>query len=189
MPKKLAYELDDEQLKTIEQAIRTEKDTRVVRRATGIRLLHLGHSPEEVVEILMVSSASVYRWHRLWKAEGLDGLRDKPRPGRPRIADEEYCQLLEEALESEPAAYGYEFAIWTVERLREHLERKTEKSLSAGRLRIVMQELEYVYRRPTEDLGHVQDKDAHDQVEELIEALKRGPNEAILSSSLWTKRP
>jgi putative transposase len=189
MPKKLNFKLDDEQLTIIEQAIRVEKDARVVRRATGIRLLHLGHRPEEVGEMLMVSTATVYHWHRGWRANGLDGLRDEPRTGRPRTADEDYCRWLEEALESEPARYGYDFAIWTVDRLREHLEHKTGKTLSADRLRVVMQEMGYVYRRPTENLSHAQDQDAHDQAEALIEELKRGPNKAILSSSLWTKRP
>jgi hypothetical protein len=47
----------------------------------------------------------------------------------------------------------------------------------------------YVYRRPTEDLSHAQDQEAHDQAEALIEELKRGPNKVILSSSLWTKQP
>ena len=53
----------------------------------------------------------------------------------------------------------------------------------------VLDEMGYVYRRPTQDLSHAQDQAAHDQAEALIEALKKGPNKVILSSSLWTKRP
>ena len=189
MPKRLNYKLNAEQLAAIEQAIGTEKHARVVQRATAIRLLHLDHRPEEIAEMLVVSPATIYNWHRRWTDEGLDGLRDKPRSGRPRTADEDYCRWLEEALESDPAMHGYDFAIGTVDRLREHLEHKTGKTLSADRLRVVMQEMGYVYRRPTEDLSHAQDQDAHDQAEALIEGLKRGPNKAILSSSLWTKQP
>lgn len=189
MPKKLDYKLTDEQLETLEQAIRQEKDARVAKRATSIRLLHQGHRVEEVGEMLLVNPVTIYHWYHRWQANGLEGLRDARRSGRPRKADEAYCRALEEALECEPAEYGYEFAIWTVERLGDHLAKETGKVLSQDRLRVVMQEMGYVYRRPTEDLNHAQDQDAHDQAEALIEGLKKGPNEGILSSSLWTKQP
>jgi transposase len=189
MPKKLNYELTKEQLATIEEAIRYEKDARVVKRATAIRLLHQGHSPQEVAEMLLVSDAVVYNWHHRWAEQGLDGLRDQPRPGRPRVADEAYCQALEEALDHDPGDYGYDFAIWTVDRLRDHLAEQTGKMLSGNRLREVMAELGYVYRRPSEDLTHAQDAEVRQQAEALIEELKRGPKQAMLSSSLWTKQP
>ena len=139
--------------------------------------------------MLMVSTATIYNWHRRWADEGLDGLQDKPKIGRPPIADEAYCRLLEEALDTGPAQYGYEFAIWTVERLREHLEQRTGKSLSADRLRVLIQEMGYVYRRPKHDLTSLQDKETRKQAEKLIEELKKGPNEVLSSSSLWTKQP
>lgn len=189
MPKKLNYELNTDDLETIEQAIRYEKDRRVVKRATGLRLLHQGHSPQEVVEILQVSDVTVYSWHHRWQENGLEGLHDEPRPGRPPKADEAYRQAIDQALESDPTEHGYDFAIWTLERLGEHLAIQTGTVLSYTRLREVMDEMGYVYRRPTTDLSHAQDKEAHEQAEALLEELKRGPNKAILSSSLWTKRP
>jgi transposase len=189
MPKKIDYQLSEEELETVEQAIRYEKDVRVVKRANGIRLLHQGHSPQEVAEMLLVSDVSVYNWHARWRAQGIEGLRDAPRSGRPPIADERYRQAIDEALASDPGEHGYEFAIWTIERLREHLAIQTGSVLSYTRLREVLDEMDYVYRRPTQDLSHAQDQAAHDQAEALIEALKKGPNKVILSSSLWTKRP
>jgi transposase len=189
MPRQIDYTLSDEQLETIEQAIRSEKDVRVVKRATGVRLLHQGYSPQEVAGMLLVSDVTVYRWHRCWRENGLEGLRDAPRSGRPRKADTAYCHALEEALEREPADYGYPFAIWTIGRLRDHLTQQTGTVLSEDRLRVVMSELGYVYRRPTEQLTDAQDQDAHDQAEALLEVLKKGPKVAKLSSSLWTKRP
>jgi hypothetical protein len=83
MPKKIDYQLSEEELETVEQAIRYEKDIRVVKRANSIRLLHQGHSPQEVAEMLLVSDVSVYNWHARWRAQGIEGLRDAPRSGRP----------------------------------------------------------------------------------------------------------
>jgi transposase len=161
----------------------------VVKRATAICLLHHGHSASEVAQILQVSAATVYNWHDRWREKGTDGLWDEDRPGRPAKADGTYRQAIDEALESDPAEHGYEFAIWTLERLRQHLARKTGTLLSYTRLWEVMDEMGYVYRRPTEDLSHAQDSEAHEQAEALLEELKKGANRAILSSSLWMKRP
>ena len=188
MPKKLQFEQGKKQLEAIEQTIRYEKDGRVVKRATGLRLLHLGHKPEEVAHMLNVSVATVYNWHERWRSDGQKGLSDKPKSGRPRKADEAYCQELERALDSAPEEYGYRFVLWTVDRLREHLARRTGTQLSNERLRILMQELGYVYRRPTQTLKQAQDQEAHDQTEALIEELKKGQNVEILSYSLWTKQ-
>ncbi len=45
--------------------------------------------------------------------------------GRPAKATEAYCQKLEEILEKEPAEYGYQFAVWSADRLWTHLENET----------------------------------------------------------------
>jgi transposase len=104
----------------------------------------------------------------------LDGLANQPK-GRPqRKADEAYCSALEEAIEHDPVEYGYPFAVWTVERLRDHLEKKTGVRMSVSRLRVVIRKRGYVYQRPKHDLPSLQDPDAKEQARELLEALKKG---------------
>jgi transposase len=189
MPKRNDFRLTDEELDEIERAINGSKDVRLVKRATGLRLLHYGHDSATVAEMLMVALSTVYGWHERWKQNGLAGLQDRSKRGRPPVADAEYCQLLEEALSQEPEAYGYPFAIWTLGRLRAHLAERTGKTLSSERFRALMAKLGYVYRRPKRDLSRLQDKTAHAQAEALLEELKKGQGKTILSSSLWTKRP
>lgn len=189
MPKKIDYQLSEEELTALEQAINDSQNVRVVKRATGLRLLHQGYKPAEVAEILMVSLATVYQWHHRYRSKGVAGLEDAPKSGRPRVADEEYCRVLEEALATKPAVYGYDFAIWTLDRLREHVEVKTGKSLSRERFRALMADLDYVYRRPKRDLSRLRDKDAHAQAKAVLQELKKGQGATILSSSLWMKQP
>lgn len=189
MPKKIDYKLADDELTAIEQTISDSKDVRVVKRATGLRLLHRGHSPREVAEMMMVSLATIHNLHKRWREKGLAGLQDAPKSGRPPVADEAYCRLLDEALAQDPLGYGYDFAIWTLDRLREHLTKQTGKPLSRERFRALMTRLGYVYRCPKRDLSRLRDKDAHAQAEALLDELKRGRGTTILSSSLWTKQP
>ena len=189
MPKKLDFQLSDTELQAIDQAIDKSKSVRVVKRATGIRLLHQGDEPAKIAEALSVNIGSIYNWHKRFRVAGLNGLEDQPRSGRPRTADEGYCCELEAALEKSPAEYGYDFAIWTLDRLREHLEKQTGKRLSRERFRALMTELDYVYRRPKRDLRRLRNQDARAEIEAILDELKKGEGTTILSFSLWTKRP
>jgi transposase len=129
------YQLKPKELAEIEQAMRQDKRAEVRQRAMAIRLLHLGQKPSEVAEQQLVSVPTIYNWHKLWREQGIEGLANKPKPGRRAKATEAYCQKLEEMLDKEPAAYGYRFAIWTTDRLRAHLEKETGILLSESRFR------------------------------------------------------
>ena len=181
------YQLKPKELAEIEKAMRQDKRAEVRQRATVIRLLHLGHKPEAVAEQQMVSVSTIYNWHKLWREQGIAGLANRPKSGRPSKATEAYCQKLEEMLEKEPAEYGYRFAIWTSDRLRAHLEKETGILLSEGRFRALLKKRGYRYRRPKHDLSHLQDKKAKKKAETLLEEMKKRASETISSSSLWTK--
>ena len=181
------YQLKPKELAEIEKAIRQDKRAEVRQRAMAIRLLHLGHKPEAVAEQQLVSLPTIYNWHKLWREQGVEGLANKKKPGRPANATEVYCQKLEEILEKEPSAYGYQFAIWTADRLRAHLEKETGILLSEGRFRALLKKRGYRYRRPKHDLSHLQDEKAKKRAEKLLEEMKKTALQTISSSSLWTK--
>ena len=189
MPKARDYHLTEQELAAVETAIRRDKRPEVRQRCIVIRLLHLGHKPEQIAEMQAVSKPTIYGWYDRWRSGGVEGLANKPKSGRPLKADDEYTTALLEVIEKEPSEVGYDFTIWTIDRLRAHLEKKTGISLSESRFRALLKRKGYRYRRPKYDLGHLQDKDAKVKAEDLLEELKKRPLETISSSSLWTKRP
>jgi transposase len=189
MPKKTDFRLSDEKIAEIEDAIKKDKRPEVRQKAMAIQLLHLGHKAEEIASMLGVSKPSVYGWHNRWQAEGIEGLANRPKKPRRRKANEAYCQALDAALEQEPEAFGYSFAIWTTERLRDHLESQTGIRLSVNWLNEIIRQRGYVYRRPKHDLTNLQDLTAKQQAAELLEELKKGRSKTISGFSLWTKRP
>jgi transposase len=189
MPKKLDFKITETELLQVTEAIRKDKRPEVRQRATAIRLLGIGQKPEEVAVNLAVQPPTIYSWFHRFRQDGVEGLANRPK-GRPRRkADEDYCRALEEAIEREPSDYGYPFAIWTVERLRDHLERETGVHMSVSRLRVVIRKKGYVYRRPKHDLTSLQDPEAKEQARKLLEELKKGHSKMTKSgSSLWTKQ-
>ncbi len=189
MPKQLNYQLNESELKQVEQAIKSAPEPRVRQRATGIRLLHLGKKPKEVAELLSVTTATVYNWHESWRKSGLSGLSDAPRSGRPALADENYSARLAEVLDSDPATLGYGFTIWTIDRLRAHMAKITGIQMSDETFRAVLRQNHYVYRRPKHDLKPLQDPEARERAAEIIADFKKKPKTTRSSYSLWTKLP
>ena len=189
MPKKINYTLTTESITLIEQAIKNHDDLRVRERATIIRMLHLGKKPNEIGELLSIQPSKVYYWHKRWREEGLDGLVDKPRSGRPKSADEPYRQLLAKTMEEDPQELGYAFTVWDAKRLMAHLEEKTGVQVTERTFLNILAEEDYVYRRPKHTLDPLQDKVVKARAEATIELLKKKLNEPKSNFSLWTKRP
>jgi len=187
MPKARDYHLTEQELQIVETAMKRDERPAVRQRCTTIRLLHLGYKPEEVAKMQAVSIPTVYSCVKRWREGGLEGLATKPRSGRPAKADEAYEQLVAEVVEKEPEELGYNFTVWTIDRLRLHLAKETGIELSESRFRALLKAKGYRYRRPKYDLGHLQDKEAKAKADELLEELKKRSSETISSSSLWTK--
>jgi len=147
-------------------------------KATGVRLLHLGKKPAAVAEILNVSQATVFNWHGEWRAEGIAGLRDNPRSGRPPLADEAYRAQVEALLETDPTTLGYGFTCWTLQRLITHLAQATGIEVSINTMRSVLARQDYVCRRPKHDLKPLQDATARATAKALLADLKKKPKPA-----------
>ena len=154
MPKQIDFRLNRTELSIIEESLKRSESARVVKRATAIRMLHLGQKPEQVSEILSVSLPTIYGWF-------IGSVRN-----------------------------GYDFTLWTVQRLNQHVSKVTGKQLVDERVRLILKERGWVYRRPKEDLSAKQDKGAREWAAEFFEELKKEPVSPKTSSfSLWMKQP
>ena len=192
MSRRVNFQLNDDQLAAIEQAINNAVHPEVRQRAIAIRLLHLGQSPEAVAQVVMVSANTVWTWHRRYRQGGLVGLQDKPRSGRPSKADQRYIAWLEQVLDTDPHTLGLPFSIWTINRLRLYLAEQTHILLSYSRFRALLSKLNYRWKQPKHDLAHLQDQSAQATVREVLDWLKKtSPSTPSPkpNSSLWTKRP
>ncbi|GIK30441.1 MAG: transposase [Chloroflexi bacterium] len=192
MSRRVNFHLTDEQLAEIEQAINGSPYPEVRQRAIAMRLLHMGQSPEQVAEIVMVGPSTVWTWHRRYRAEGVAGLRDKSRSGRPSKADEAYIERLHAVMETDPRQLGLPFNIWTINRLRLYLAEQTNILLSFSRFRALLSRLGYRWKEPKHALDHLQDKPAQATIGEVLDWLKKtSPSTPSPkpSYSLWTRRP
>jgi transposase len=60
----------------------------------------------QIAAIVRESAATVLRWLKRYQAEGLNGLHDAPRPGRPSEVTETSRALLRAAVRRRPRSLG-----------------------------------------------------------------------------------
>ena len=188
MQTKRNYQLSDEEQQVIQRAMRHDKRPEVRRKAQAIYLLHQGHPVTEVARMVAVSRQTIYVWHDYWLAGGVEGMVRREGSGRRYKASPTYERLLEKTLATDPAELGYEFTVWTLDRLIQYLFEKTGILLSDRTMSNTLNRLGYVYRRPKRDLTHLQDPEAVAQAMVQLDELKKGGHPVPSSSSLWTKQ-
>ncbi|AAK41740.1 Partial transposase from ISC1048 [Saccharolobus solfataricus P2] len=98
------------------QAYKEEKNARIKERILAVKL-HVvdGKSEKEVSKMLNKGYSTIKLWIGKYKKEGLDGLKDKPRSGRPRKVEEE---KIKQILEDKPQKYGIQQEYWTMKTLK-----------------------------------------------------------------------
>ena len=117
-------ELTKEEYTTIEQLLHARKvPAGKLKRAQIVWLTNQGLRPPEIAKRLQVSERMVRnRLHR-FNEQGLLGLEEAPRSGRPMTyTPEEVSSIIQTAL-SHPRDLGEDYATWTLDRLVDYLHR------------------------------------------------------------------
>ena len=167
-------QLSGAERKQLTELIRNGTDARVVRRAQMIRLSGEGKTAGEIAPLWAMTAQGVRKIVNRFNREGVAGLADRPRHGRPRKTDGRYVELLKQAVQTSPHDLGYPFACWTLDRLREHLARKTRVILSPAHLSRLMAENRIVYRRPKHGMTHLRDPREYDEKKAFLAFVKKG---------------
>lgn len=170
---KFVRALSRQEAAQLERLVRKGRDAREMRRAQALRLSAQGKKAWEIAALLGLSAQSICRFIDAFNREGIKGLWEKPRSGRPPKVTDEYVRLLKEAVGTPPAELGYPFSSWTTGRLREHLARKCRVVLHPDYLARLMARHGIVYRRPRHVMDHLRDQKDYDEKKEIVDFLKK----------------
>lgn len=83
MAKQLISSLTQEELKTLEEMGRRHRYADFLFRARGIISLDAQCKPGTIAQVLGVSEHTVYNWAKWWREDGLSGLLNGHKGGRP----------------------------------------------------------------------------------------------------------
>jgi transposase len=154
----------------------------VLRSHCQIILLSNQHYPPgQIARITCKSDDIVRRIIARYETDGLAGLPDQDRPGRPPTVTKRWKKLLLRVIEQDPHSLGVERPTWTASTLAGYLEHKTHIHVSEACVRQYLSATDYVARRPTWSLQAIAE-----QQPEFEKKTPRPPNPG--ASATWLRR-
>ena len=109
---------------------RHSRQSRFAHRLHCVRLVGAGRSCYEVAEVFGDNPRTVERWVREFEHFGIDGLKERPRPGRHAKLAKDQMQGLALALGRPPRELGYAVGEWDGNALRAEILRRFGVTLS-----------------------------------------------------------
>lgn len=155
--------LSEAEQRTLTEAYRNHPVHRVRERAQALLLSSRGYPVVRLSEIFKVEHETASGWIDAWEGEGIVGLFDRPRSGRPRnLTDAEQEMLLAE-VEKNP--HQLKAAAATV-------MEKTGKVFSLDSLRFLLRALGFVWKRCRRSCRHQRDESLFRRRQEVQAYLK-----------------
>ncbi len=140
-----------------EQLRRKDLVPRVRERLEMVKAASLGHDLDSIATWSGRGARTIRYWLGRYETEGVAGLADAPRSGRPVLADVAYTAALEAAVDTSPRALGLEFDVWTSASLSAYLAQTTGVRIAPGWVRALLSEWGYACGRPKHTLSHLRD--------------------------------
>jgi len=127
--------LTDEERTVVERLAHSRTaPTRQVERARIIQQAHQGGAVAAIAEHLRLNPQTVRDWLKRFNAEGLAGLDDRPRSGKPPTYTPEQAGEVVAAALSDPQELGLPFACWTLDRLAAYLSESRGLPIKRSRI-------------------------------------------------------
>lgn len=94
---------------------------RAVQRARIVWLAHQGQRVPAIAQELQRTRTTVRRWLKRFNRQGLTGLEERPRSGRPATYSPEQVSAVIATALTDPKTLSLPFACWTLDRLQAYL--------------------------------------------------------------------
>jgi transposase len=128
-------DLTTDEATKIEKLAHSRKEAaRLVQRARVIRLSHQRYRVSAIASEVDLSEPSVRLWIKRFNDQGLSGLHDEPRSGRPATYTSAQTSVVIEAALTKPEALGLPFACWTLDRLAAYLQEERDIGIKRSRI-------------------------------------------------------
>jgi transposase len=114
----------------------------------GLLLVAQGMSGLEVARLLGDAPRTVQYWVRRFEQDGLAGLLEGERPGRPRRLTERQLQQVNAALRRSPEECGLSGNLWDGKTLSAWIERRFGVRLGVRQCQYLFRQLGFRMRKP-----------------------------------------
>src|SRR2546428_6697760 len=134
----LKLHFPDEALPTLDTFVKQTKEARVFRRAQAVREVIKGQRLQTVSDTLHFTYSALRKWVHRFGTRGIQGWRDRPRPGRPAKVTCELEQHLNRLVDQDPLEHGSLQSQWSCRELAAVFARDTGVQLGRESVRGVL---------------------------------------------------
>ena len=172
-----AIEDAEEMLLVLQDEIRRSEEARYDHRLHGVLLVAQGMSAPQVAQFLGDGPRTVEYWVKRFNAEGLSGLIEGDRPGRPARLSESQLEHLGVILRESPQSHGMTGNLWDGKTVAEWLRRNWAVKLSIRQCQRLFRQLGFRQRKPRPVIAHADSllQEAQKKTPEAGHRSGRGP--------------
>jgi transposase len=134
----LKLHFPDDALPTLDTFIKQAKEARVFRRAQAVRNVVKGQRLQTVSDALSFTYSALRKWVHRFASQGVQGLVDRPRSGRPPKMTCELEKHLNRLVDQDPLQHGSIHSQWSCRELATVLARETGVQLGREGVRGVL---------------------------------------------------
>ena len=132
----------------LQDEIRRSEDSRYDHRLHGLLLVAQGMSCRQVAELFGDSPRTVAYWVRRFETNGLSGLTEDEKSGRPRRLNDEQIETIDAALRMAPEDFGLAGNLWDGKTLSAFVKRKWDIYLGTRQCQRLFRQLGFRLRKP-----------------------------------------
>ena len=138
----------------LQDEIRRTHEARYDHRLHAILLVAQGLSSRKVAQLLGDSPRSVAYWVKRFNEEGLAGLAEADRSGRPRKLNQGQIDLIGEALRKSPSDYGLVINLWDGKTLSAFIKKQFGIEMGVRQCQRLFRQLGFRLRKPRPKSAH-----------------------------------
>ena len=150
---------------------------RVSDRIRAILLNHDEKTSGEIASIINVSRSRVSEWLKTYEEQGVDGLMEGQRSGRPSRLTELQKIILCDIVDSGPIAYGMISGIWTAKIISSVIADEFNVEYHPGHVWKLLQDFGFSVQSPKRLLAKADDEKRQMWIKKTYPKIKKKPNE------------
>jgi transposase len=132
----------------LQDEIRRSDESRYDHRLHGVLMVAQGLSCTEVATLLGDAPRTVAYWVQRFEQEGLAGLAEGDRPGRPRRLNPEQLEQIGSALRGSPMNWGLGANLWDGKTFSEFIAKELKTTLGVRQSQRLFRQLGFRLRKP-----------------------------------------
>lgn len=138
----------------LQDEIRRSQEARYDHRLHAILLVAQGMTAPEVARLLGDAPRTVEYWVQRFEDEGLSGLVEGERSGRPRRLNDEQMREIDDALRQDPKAVEMDANLWDGKVLSAFIQQRYGIQLGVRQCQRIFRQFGFRLRKPRPMIAH-----------------------------------